>query len=191
VSATSAHPTFDTREDWRAWLERSHASAKEAWVVLRKKGADGPSLRYEEAVEEALCFGWIDGRTRSVDGQHYAVRFSPRRQGSIWAESNKQRVERLVAEGRMTPAGLAKVAEAKANGEWDAAAAREDVGSIPPDLERALRKDAAVWERFQLWPASRKRQYLYWLTTAKRAETREKRIKAIVDLAGTPAHAGG
>jgi uncharacterized protein YdeI (YjbR/CyaY-like superfamily) len=191
VSATSAYLTFDTREDWRAWLERRHASAKEAWVTVCKKAADGPSLRYEEAVEEALCFGWIDGRTKSVDGQRYAVRFSPRKPRSIWSESNKQRVERLIAEGRMTAAGLAKVAEAKANGEWDAAAAREDVSSIPSDLERALRKDAAAWEAFQLWPASRKKQYLYWLTIAKRAETREKRIKAIVDLAGTPSRPGG
>lgn len=122
---------FDSRDAWRAWLERHHATSREAWVVHSKKSAVQRFVGYEEGVEEALCFGWIDGRLRSIDAESYALRYSPRGRRSIWAESNKRRVEKLIREGRMTPAGLAKVAEAKENGEWDAGAAHQDVDTIP------------------------------------------------------------
>jgi uncharacterized protein YdeI (YjbR/CyaY-like superfamily) len=174
--------TFDSREAWRAWLEAHHDNEQEAWLIHYKKKAAKRSLAYEEAVEEALCFGWIDGLLRSIDSERYALRYSPRKPQSVWAESNKRRTERLIAEGRMTAAGLEKIAEARANGEWDAAAAREDVDAIPEDLAQALEGNKA-WGSFRRWPASRKKQYLYWLSSAKRPETRAKRIQAIVDMA--------
>lgn len=149
-----------------------------------KKKVARPSLTYEEAVEEALCFGWIDGLLKSIDGEAYALRYSPRKPQSIWSETNKQRVERLINEGRMTAAGLEKIAEAKENGEWDAATAREDVNAIPADLVQELARNKA-WASFNKLPASRKKQYLFWLSGAKRPETRQKRIQVIAEMATT------
>jgi uncharacterized protein YdeI (YjbR/CyaY-like superfamily) len=170
------------RQAWRRWLEANHASAPQAWLIIARKGAARPSLLLEDAVGEALCFGWIDGAQKPIDHETYALRFSPRRPHSIWSVNNQRRVERLIQEGRMTPAGLAKIAEAKENGEWEAAAAREDVTSVPDDLVQAL-ENADAWLAFDAWPASRKKQYFYWLENAKRPETREKRIRAIVEKA--------
>jgi uncharacterized protein YdeI (YjbR/CyaY-like superfamily) len=174
--------SFATREEWRAWLEEHHAREQEAWLLHSKKKAARQSLPYEEAVEEALCFGWIDGLLRSVDNETYALRYSPRRPRSVWSESNKRRAERLTDEGRMTPAGLEKISQARESGEWDAATAREDVDSIPEDLAQALEGSRAL-AAFQAWPASRRQSLLYWLTSAKRLETRQRRIEAIVEMA--------
>jgi uncharacterized protein YdeI (YjbR/CyaY-like superfamily) len=135
----------------------------------------------EEAIEEALCFGWIQETLQPISKKTFALRFSPRKHNSIWSVNNQRRVERLIQEGRMTMAGMEKVAEAKENGEWDAAIDREDVSSVPDDLVQALEEDDA-WFAFERWPASQKKMYLYWLESAKRLETREKRILAIVKL---------
>src|SRR5512136_2082325 len=116
---------FISRDEWRAWLEENHATATEAWLVHNKKHTGKPGLALEEAVEEALCFGWIDGVLKPIDEEKYALRYSPRKKGSLWSETNKRRVRKLIKQGRMTEAGLAKVQEAKANGEWRAAALRE------------------------------------------------------------------
>jgi uncharacterized protein YdeI (YjbR/CyaY-like superfamily) len=183
---------FASRAEWRAWLEKHHADANQAWLVHCKKGASKPCLSYEEGVEEALCFGWIDGMLRSIDGETFALRYSPRRRGSIWAESNKRRVGRLMREGRMTAAGLERIAEAKANGQWDAASLGEDFDTVPADLEQALRVHESAWRAFAEWPVSRKKQYLYWVASAKRPETRQKRIAAVVELAASaPLGRGG
>ena len=143
-----------------------------------------PGLTHEQAVEEALCFGWIDGLLRKVDDESYALRYTPRQPGSVWAESNKQRVERLIREGRMAPAGLAKVEAAKASGEWEAATAREDVDTLPADMAEALDKHQAR-AAFDAWPPSHRKQYLYWLESTKKPETRQKRIQTIVEAATT------
>ncbi len=125
------------RAAWREWLERHHAARTQVWLLLHKKHVEEPSVRYDEAVEEALCWGWIDGLTKRWDERSYAVRFTPRKPGSVWSESNVERVTRMIAEGRMTPAGQALVDEAKRRGTWDeAASGRLDV--TPPDLEAAL-----------------------------------------------------
>jgi uncharacterized protein YdeI (YjbR/CyaY-like superfamily) len=181
-----AEPTnlllFANREEWRAWLEEHGASEQEAWLVHYKKKAGKQSLAYEEAVEEALCFGWIDGLQHGIDGEKYRLRYSPRKPGSMWSVSNQRRVERMIAEGRMTAAGLARIAEAKENGQWEAAIAREDVSAVPADLAEALGKDGLL-AAFAAWPASRKKMQLYWLNSAKRPETRQKRVQAIVEMA--------
>ncbi len=150
--------------------------------MINKKAAPRQFLTLEEAVEEALCFGWIDGALQPISNETYALRFSPRQPKSIWSVNNQRRVAQLIEEGRMTPAGLAKVAAAKESGEWEAALAREDVSSVPDDLVQAL-EEGDAWLAFERWPSSKKMQYLYWLESAKRLETRQKRIQAIVELA--------
>ena len=169
--------SFNNREVWRAWLEKNHATQKELWLVLYKKNSGKPTVSYEQAVEEALCFGWIDGITKGIDEEKYAVRFSPRKSGSIWSESNKKRVAKMIEQGRMTEAGLAKVEEGKHNGEWDKATVREDTTNIPPELKRALKADKQAERNFDALAPSHKRQYIYWIADAKRDETRQRRIR--------------
>ncbi len=173
---------FANREAWRAWLEEHHAALQEAWLLINRKGATRRFLVLEEAVEEALCFGWIDGALKPIDNEMYALRFCPRKSNSVWSVNNQRRVEKLIREGRMTQAGMEKIAEAKESGEWEAAIAREDVSSVPDDLVQELENNDA-WMAFDHWPASQKKQYLYWLETAKRPETREKRLQTIVKMA--------
>jgi len=167
------------RETWRAWLAEHHEGQREVWLVLLKKHVQRPSVSLGEAVEEALCFGWIDGHLRRIDDESHALRFTPRGRRSIWSQSNKDRVERLIAEGRMAPAGLTAVEAAKASGEWDAASAREDVDTVPEDLVRALHGGEA-YEAFTSLPPSHRKQYLYWVNDAKRDETRQRRIAETV-----------
>ncbi len=176
------YKVFQNRDEWRAWLEGHHSTEKEAWLLIGRKGTSKPYLGLEEAIEEALCFGWIHGALEPIDKETYGLRFSPRQPNSIWSVNNQRRVEKLIKEGRMTPAGMEKIVEAKESGEWEAAKEREDVSSVPDDLVQALEENDA-WLAFENWPASQKVQYLYWLESAKRPETREKRIKAIVEKA--------
>ncbi len=170
----SASDTFFATDAtaWREWLEANHATEREVWLVLLKTRVQRPSVRYAEAVEEALCFGWIDGMLRRIDDERHMIRFTPRRTGSVWAASNKARVRRLVAEGRMRPEGLALVEEAKRRGEWDRAEEREDVTAVPDDLAAALGADATAREAWERLPPSHKKQYLSWIGEAKRPETR-------------------
>ena len=163
------------RQTWRAWLEEHHGASDHVWLTLCKKHVSEPCVTYEEAVEEALCFGWIDGRLQRIDDRLHRLRFSPRRPASGWAASNKARVERLVAEGRMTAAGLAVVDAAKANGSWE----RHDelrLDQTPDDLAAALAADREALARWRALAPSHRRQYVYWITEAKRPETRERRI---------------
>ncbi len=171
---------FTHRGQWRSWLEVNHASKPEAWVILYKKKYQDQGLNLNEAVEEALCFGWIDGLMRSLDEKRFALRFSPRRRDSIWSMSNIQRVERLIAAGKMTCAGERKIAEAKENGQWAAAIRREQVDIIPKELEIELKKKVGALSAYRALPASRKKHYIYWLQTAKHAETKQKRIQKII-----------
>jgi len=170
------------RAGWRAWLEKHHATEKEVWLLLYKKGAARPGLSLDDAVEEALCFGWIDGRLRRIDDEKHILRFSPRRRGSIWSESNKARVQRMIEQGRMTEAGLAKVREARENGEWDRAALREDVSVIPPSLLTALWVKGIAQSDCERLPPSLRKQYIHWITSARTDPTRQKRISETVRL---------
>ncbi len=168
---------FKDRSEWRAWLEANHSQNVGAWIFIRKKGARGQGMAYDEAVEEALCFGWIDGQMKSVDKEKYALRFSPRKPRSIWSKSNTTRAERLVREGRMAPAGLQRIDEAKKDGRWDAAYSSKDIVEIPTDLEAVLEQDPDAKEHFLRFPNSTRIQYIYWIEKAKNRETRLKRIK--------------
>ena len=170
------------RAGWRAWLEKHHAAEKEVWLVLYKKHLARPGLSLDDAVEEALCFGWIDGKLRRIDDQKHVLRFTPRRRGSIWSESNKARVQRMIEQGRMTQAGLVKVTEARENGEWDRAAQREDVTVIPPGLGAALQANGMTPADFEKLVPSLRKQYLHWINSARTDPTRQKRIAETVRL---------
>jgi uncharacterized protein YdeI (YjbR/CyaY-like superfamily) len=183
MSKSTDYQIFPDRAAWRRWLEAHCADRSELWLAIYKKGSGQTAVTYEEAVEEALCYGWIDGLVHAVDEGKYAVRFSPRQPGSVWSESNKRRVAELIQEGRMAEPGLVKVAAAHASGEWDAAARREEIDTLPPDLVQALQAHPGAPAGFQALPASRRKMLIWWLLDAKRDATRHKRLQAIVDEA--------
>lgn len=165
----------DERAAWRAWLEANHATANGAWLVTWRRG-HGPVLDYEDAVEEALCFGWIDSTAGRVDAQRSKLYFAARKPGSGWAATNKARVARLVADGRMAPAGLAAVERAKADGSWTALDAIEQ-GIVPEDLAAALAAHPPAATNFAAFSRSARRALLVWIGSAKRPETRAARVE--------------
>ena len=173
--------TFANREQWRIWLEQHHTTEEAVWLVLFKKKYTNLGLGLEQAVEEALCFGWIDSTLKSINDKCYALRYSPRKRVSTWSMSNINRVEKLIAEGKMTGAGLLKIAEAKENGEWDAAIQREQIDNIPEQLLQALKEKEGALAAYRALKTSRKKQLLYWLNSAKREETKDRRIQEIVN----------
>lgn len=173
--------TFRDRAEWRRWLAVHHRTSQEAWLILHKKGAREGALTLDDAVREALCFGWIDGKLKSLDEQRYSLHFTPRKPNSIWSISNIRRVEELTDQGIMTEAGLLKVAEARKSGQWEAAKRREQVDLIPTDLGKALRRRKGATAIYRGLPASRRKQLLHWLMTAKTPETRQRRIAAILE----------
>jgi len=164
-----------TRAVWRSWLEAHHRDGSGVWVVYFKKGSAETGIGYDEAVEEALCFGWIDGKVNTLDADRYMQRYTPRRPGSAWSRLNKQRVERLLANGLMTGAGLARIEAAKQDGSWTALDAAEDL-LVPEDLRMALEADPAAAKGFAAFAPSRRKAILHWITSAKRPETRARRI---------------
>ena len=169
---------FGSRADWRAWLEANHDAAPGVWAVTYKKGR-GPYVAYEELVEEALAYGWIDGLRRTVDEDRSRLLITPRRKGSNWSRPNKERIERLTAAGLMTAAGVAAVARAKQDGTWEALDAVE-AGEEPDDLRAALDANQQARRHWDAFPRSAKRGILEWILSAKRPETREKRIRDTV-----------
>jgi uncharacterized protein YdeI (YjbR/CyaY-like superfamily) len=171
---------FENREQWRAWLEKNWATEGEAWVVHYKKKFSDQGLTLDEAVEEALCFGWIDSTLNRLDEKRYTLRYSPRKADSVWSMSNIRRVENLIAEGKMTAAGQQKIDEAKENGQWEAAVRREQVDIIPEELEWALLDHEGAMAAYQALPDSQKKRYIYWLQSAKRKDTKQRRIQKIV-----------
>lgn len=176
----SFHPL--TRAEWRAWLEQNHANDEGVWLITFKKATGKPRIDYEDAVEEALCFGWIDSKPRKLDDQRSMLWFAPRKPGSGWSRPNKERVERMLAAGRMAPAGLARVEAARIDGSWNALDAVEAL-EIPPDLEAAFAGEATAWENFDAFPRSAKRGILEWIANARKPETRARRIDETVTLA--------
>lgn len=170
------------RAAWRAWLERNHERPDGVWVLIRKKGSSKEGVAYEEAVEEALCFGWIDATAKGYDHDRYRQWMAPRRPKAVWAASNKARVHRLIAQGLMTPAGLAKIEAAKADGSWTALDAIEDL-TVPDDLTEALDATPPARQHFDAFPPGSRKQILFWISQAKRPETRARRIAQTAGLA--------
>jgi uncharacterized protein YdeI (YjbR/CyaY-like superfamily) len=176
----SVHPT--TRAEWRAWLEQQHTRTEGVWLITYKKATGKPRVEYEHAVEEALCFGWIDSKANKLDEQRSMLWMSPRKRGTGWSRPNKERVARLQAAGLMTPAGQAKIDAALQDGSWAALDAVEAL-EIPPELEAALAAYASAAEHFDAFPRSAKRAILEWIASAKTAATRAKRIAETARLA--------
>jgi len=168
---------------WREWLGENHGDPAGGWLVLAKKGTEKPtSLTYDQALEEALCHGWIDGQTRRRDDATYRQRFTPRRKRSAWSKRNTGIAERLRAEGRMHPAGHAEVERAKADGRWEAAYAGPASIEVPPDLTEALAAEPKAQEMFETLNSQNRYAILYRIGTAKRADTRARRIREFVAM---------
>ena len=167
-------------EAWRAWLAEHHADSDGVWLVTAKKGVPGVSR--DDALEEALCHGWIDGQARSRDDATYLQRYTPRRSRSAWSQRNTRIVERLTAEGRMHPAGIAEVERAKADGRWEAAYAGPATIEVPDDLVAALDAEPEAKAMFETLNSRNRYAVLYRIETAKRAETRQRRIEKYVAM---------
>ena len=176
----SVHPL--SREQWRAWLAAHHTRAEGIWFVGFKKATGKPRIPYDDQVEEALCFGWVDSKTNKLDDERSMLWFAPRKAGSWWSRPNKERVARLIAAGLMTDAGLAKIEAAKRDGSWTALDAVEAL-EVPEDLASALAAFPNAAARFDAFPRSAKRGILEWIAHAKRPETRTKRIRETAELA--------
>lgn len=171
---------FATPGDWREWLAAHHATESEAILKLYRKGSGIPSITWEEAVIEALAYGWIDGVKRSGGPDYWLQRFTPRKARSAWSQKNRTHAEHLISEGRMAPAGLKQVEAAKADGRWDAAYAGSREAEVPQDFLDALTPEAAL--TYATLNAQNRYAIYYRLTTAKRPETRAKRIAEFVAL---------
>jgi uncharacterized protein YdeI (YjbR/CyaY-like superfamily) len=168
---------------WRKWLAKHHAEPTGVWLVLAKKGVTQPTrLTYDEALEEALCHGWIDGQTKRRDEATYFQRFTPRRARSSWSQRNTQLAARLLAERRMHPSGVAEVERAKEDGRWEAAYAGPATIEVPPDLAEALAKNRKAKALFDKLNSQNRYAILYRVSTAKRAETRARRIREFVEM---------
>ena len=172
----------DDRATWRTWLEANHATAAGAWLVTWRPSSGKGSLAYEAAVEEALCFGWIDSTGHRLDDERGEQYFAPRKTRSPWAATNKARVERLIRDGRMAPAGLAAIDLAKANGSWEVLDSVERL-DVPEDLAAALEARPPAAANFAAFPPSARKMQLAWVALAVRPETRAARITEIAEAA--------
>ncbi|WP_340062963.1 YdeI/OmpD-associated family protein [Ascidiimonas aurantiaca] len=170
------------RNEWRAWLEKNHSTEKSVWLIIYKKESETPSIYYPEAVEEALCFGWIDSKPNKRDEYSYYQFFSKRNPKSNWSQLNKEKVTKLIEQGLMQPAGYEMIKIAKQNGTWTALDEVENL-IIPDDLQELFSNNKKAYENWENFPPSSKRGILEWILNAKKPETRQKRIEETVSLA--------
>jgi uncharacterized protein YdeI (YjbR/CyaY-like superfamily) len=173
---------FETPGEWRDWLGKNGSGAAGVWVTLQKAKSPHAGIGYDEALDEALCYGWIDGKMRRIDEHRFMQWFSPRRGGSPWSRRNRERAERLIQEKRMAEAGIAEVEKAKANGWWDKAYTSRRPPEVPGDLLEALKASPEAYENFAGFNNSAQLMYSYWVGDAKRPETRARRIARVVEL---------
>jgi uncharacterized protein YdeI (YjbR/CyaY-like superfamily) len=174
---------FPTPAAFRAWLAAHHADTGELLVGFYKKGSGRPSITWPESVDESLCFGWIDGIRRRIDDESYSIRFTPRRPRSIWSAVNIKRAGELIEAGRMTPAGLAAFEARRDDRSALYSYEQRHAAKLDPDQERRLRADPAAWEWFQSRPPAWRRAAIYWVTSAKKPETRERRLATLIENA--------
>jgi len=173
------------RAAWRAWLTENQDGVDEIWLIFYKKESGIPGIEYGEALDEALCFGWVDSLIRKIDEQTYARKFTPRKDESQWSVVNKRRVEQLIRDGLMTEHGLRKVEAAKRSGRWDAPVQRPKFDlSMPAEFAEALRSHPQAEAAFNRLAPTHQKQYLLWIVTAKRPETRARRIVEAVQMLG-------
>jgi uncharacterized protein YdeI (YjbR/CyaY-like superfamily) len=173
---------FSTRTEFEAWLETHHDDHSGIWLKLAKKGTDRPALTYSEALDVALCFGWIDGQKARHDDQYWLQRFTPRSSRSRWSQINCGKAEQLIAAGRMRPAGLAEIERARADGRWDGAYAGQRNATVPEDLQRELDCDPQAAAAFTALDSRNRYAIIYRINDAKRPETRARRITKYLDM---------
>ncbi|QSI78517.1 YdeI/OmpD-associated family protein [Niveibacterium microcysteis] len=174
--------TMNAQANWEAWLEQHGATSPAVWLRIAKKGAAQPTLTYAEALESALCFGWIDGQKKSQDEHYWLQRFTPRTPKSIWSQVNKAKVETLIASGRMRAAGLLAIERAKEDGRWDAAYASASTAEVPGDLQQALDGNSEAKAFFAGLDSRNRYAILFRVHNCKKPETRAKRIAQFVDM---------
>ncbi len=175
--------TFPDQDAWRAWLAEHHDDSPEGvWLQIAKKGSGVVSVDYAQALEVALCHGWIDGQKRGLDETHWLQLFSPRRSRSIWSKINRAKAEALVAAGEMQAAGLAEIERAKADGRWEAAYDGQRTATVPDDLAAALAGNVVAREFFATLDSANRYAILHRLQTAKKSETRARRLTQFVDM---------
>ena len=173
--------TLSNLADWRNWLAKNHDLEREVWPVYFKAAASKTNIDYESSVEEALCFGWIDSIIQKIDEEKYARKFNPRRMESKWSETNKRRVLKVIREGRMPEAGMAKVTFDTNKVDTSKPRPKRAPVKMPEKIERALKSRSKVWEAFQGITPSLQRNYILWLSDAKKQETFERRLQILVD----------
>lgn len=181
MAASSADAAFfATPDEFRAWLAEHYDSAAELWVGFRRVGSGLPSITWPEAVDQALCYGWIDGVRKSIDDTSYRIRFTPRRTGSIWSAINVAKVAALTEQGLMTPAGLAAYARRRADRTGIYSFERVAPATLPEEYEATFRADAAAWAFFESQPPGYRRTAIHWVVSAKREETRLRRLGTLM-----------
>jgi uncharacterized protein YdeI (YjbR/CyaY-like superfamily) len=174
---------FKNRNEWRTWLETNHKNSKEVWLIHYKKCSSKKSINHVDAVEEALCFGWIDSKLKKIDKDRFILKYTPRKSKSIWSKINKEKAEEMIALGKMTKSGLDKIEEAKRQGLWDSAYTSKVKDRIPSDLKQALIVNSKAWYNFQHFANSYRNMYIGWVKSAKSEETRKRRIHEVAKKA--------
>lgn len=177
----SAPRFFPTAADFGRWLADNHVCADELLVAFYKVGSPRPSLTWPESVDEALCFGWIDGIRRRVDDESYTIRFTPRREGSTWSAKNVRRIEELIAEGRVEPSGLAAYERRSEAKTGTYSYEQRDAARFSPELARRLRADTAAWRHFRSQPPGYRKTATFWVMSAKREATRQRRMDVLIE----------
>jgi len=171
----------ESRSEWRKWLSINHREIDGVWLTIFKKHSSKAGITLAEAVEEAICYGWIDSKMKSIDKDKFILKFSQRKMSSVWSEGNKKKAIAMIRKGMMTKAGMEKIEEAKANGKWKSAYSSKKGLPVPSEVERLFKKDPSARESFNRLANNQKLQYLFWIEQAKRKETREERIYAFIE----------
>ena len=173
---------FQNRLEWRKWLEINYNKCTEVWLIYYKKHTLKPRIPYDDAVEEALCFGWIDSTVKRIDEEKFSQKFTPRREKSVWSDLNKARVEKLIRDGSMREPGLTKINKAKCSGHWDKVYPERNIPEDCPELSSALEDDPEAKENFDKLPPSQKKIYKTWIASAKKNETKKRRVEESLSL---------
>lgn len=174
--------SFESREAWRSWLAAQHTQAPGLWIRLYKKGSDLPSITYAEALDEALCYGWIDSTKNKYDADSFLQRFSPRKARSLWSKVNREHVARLIEAGKMQPAGMEAIAEAKRNGQWEAAYDSPSQSGVPGDFQAVLDQHPEARTFFEGLNKTNRYAFCFRIQTAKKPETRARRIEWALEM---------
>jgi uncharacterized protein YdeI (YjbR/CyaY-like superfamily) len=180
INELSIAKLFKNREEWRKWLKDYHFKEEGLWLIHYKKNSRKQSVSHPDAVEEALCFGWIDSKLKRIDDERYILRYTPRKGKSVWSKINKDAAEKMIELGKMTDAGLEKINLAKKQGLWDTAYTNLKKDRLPSDLKRALFEDKLAWKNFNKFSNSYRNSYIGWVKSAKSEETRKRRIDVVV-----------